>query len=330
MTGSLANAELILLLPLAFAAGLDLYLTLLVLAGVSLMSTDPVLPARLGDLGNPVIVAVVGLLYLAEAAAEQRPLPDLLWHTTQVLTRPVAAALLAVLVLDGRSWLAVAAGGLGAAALAFMIHGVKMGGGLLLDLVLDAPPARGLRTLGEDAITGGLLIVTLEAPPVAAIVTLTAILVVFVAGPTLRRAHHFALRLAWGGVAHLVTPDRWHGPADLPEWCRAEPLSPDGASLEDSGLRGARAGAWGVPGAGGFRSGWVLFSRSRPRFAYPLGSGGTGEFLPTDPAPRMARYALYTRAELGEGADRVLLLFPRNGPGSQALEAEFARRPEKP
>lgn len=325
MTGSLASPELLLLLPLAFAAGLDLYLTLLVLAGVSLMSPDPVLPPAVADLGRPWIVAVVGTLYLAEAAAEQRPLSDLFWHSAQVLARPVAAALLAVLVLDRHSGLAMVGGGLAAAALAFVVHGVKMGGGLLLDHVVERPPARGLRTLGEDALTGGLLILTLEAPPVAGIVTLTAVLIILVGGPTLRRAHHFALRLAWGAVAHLVSPDRWRGPAELPGWCGKEPISPAGDALESFGLKGTRAGAWGVPGAGGFRHGWVLCSRARPLFAYPQGRGGVGEPLPPDAAPRVTRHLLCTRAELGDGADRVLLLFPRDGPGSEALEAELAR-----
>lgn len=325
MTGPLAGPELLLLLPLAFAAGLDLYLTVLVLAAVSLMSPDPVLPAAVGDLGEPVIVAVAGLLYLTEAAAEQRPLSDLFWHAAQVLARPVAAALLATLVLDRHSWLVVMGGGLAAAALAFVVHGVKIGSGLLMTYVVERPPARGLRTLGEDALTGGLLIVTLEAPPVAAVLTVTALLLILVGGPTLRRAHHFGLRLVWGGVVHLVSADRWRGAGELPLWCVEGTPAPDVGSLEGSGLKGARAGAWGVPGAGGFRSGWVLLSRDRARFAHSRGGGAAGEALPGDPSPRTIRDPLCTRLELGEGTDRVLLLFPRDGPGPDALSAELSR-----
>lgn len=330
MTGPFASLELLLLLPLAFAVGLDLYLTLLVLAGVGLMAPDPLLPPAVADLGRTGIVAVVGTLYLAEAAAEQRPLSDLLWHAAQVLARPLAAALLAVLLLDGHPWAVVIPGAIVAAVLAFLVHGMKMGGGLLLALVLDDPPARGLRTLGEDALVGGLLVLTLEAPSVAAILTFTAVVAILVAGPTLRRAHHFALRLVWGAIVHLISSTRWRGPEELPEWCQIQSASPKEGSLEDSGLRGARAGAWGVPGAGGFHSGWVLFSTGRPRFAYSNQTGRSGERLPTDTAPRVSRRTLCTRAELGEGPDRVLLLFPRDGPEPGALETELGRPAERP
>lgn len=86
---------ILILAPLAIAAGIDLYLTLLFL-GVMPTTTwwsDP-LPGALGDLDSLGIMVMLGGFYLLEFAAERFPTATLVWNAFHTVIRPVSGALL--------------------------------------------------------------------------------------------------------------------------------------------------------------------------------------------------------------------------------------------
>ena len=100
--------EVVILAPLAIAAGIDLYLTLLFL-GVMPTTTwwsEP-LPGALGDLDSLAVMIMLGSFYLLEFAAERFPTPTLVWNAFHTVIRPVSVALLALLLLDGQAPLVI-------------------------------------------------------------------------------------------------------------------------------------------------------------------------------------------------------------------------------
>ncbi|HKJ00898.1 MAG TPA: DUF4126 family protein, partial [Longimicrobiales bacterium] len=108
--------ELLVLPPLALAAGVDLYLTLFFLGAAPATGLWENLPGALGELHAPGVLLMVGSFYVAELAAEGWPSAALFWNAFHAIIRPLAGALLALLLLDGQP-VAVQASGAAAAGL---------------------------------------------------------------------------------------------------------------------------------------------------------------------------------------------------------------------
>ena len=86
--------EILILPPLAIAAGIDLYLTLLLIVAAPTLGLWPELPGALGDLDSPSVLITVGVFYLLM----KRGLDALLAH-------PAAdAGRVAVTGLSGGGW----------------------------------------------------------------------------------------------------------------------------------------------------------------------------------------------------------------------------------
>lgn len=113
-----------LIIASSFAAGLNTYATILTLGVLSHVGWVA-LPSGLEMLGHPWVIAVSGVLFLAEFVADKIPALDLLWNALHTFIRIPAAALLAYRAADHLSppmqMLAVAAG----AAIATVSHGSK-------------------------------------------------------------------------------------------------------------------------------------------------------------------------------------------------------------
>ena len=89
--------------PLALAAGVDLYLTLLFIGAAPTMGLwEAPLPGALSDLDSPGVLIMVGTFYVLEFAAERFPPAALLWNAFHAIIRPVSGTLLALLILDGQ------------------------------------------------------------------------------------------------------------------------------------------------------------------------------------------------------------------------------------
>jgi hypothetical protein len=84
------------LMGLAFVSGLRLYGTILVLGlGIRMgfIHLDPAM-SRLQILGDPLIIAIAGLIYVVEFFADKIPWLDSAWDAFHTLIRPLGAALL--------------------------------------------------------------------------------------------------------------------------------------------------------------------------------------------------------------------------------------------
>jgi len=255
--------QLLILLPLAVAAGVDLYLTLLVVGlavqlGLGALGGPTISPAQ----GMPLLLGLAGL-YVAEAAMESRPLTALLWHNLQLILRPLGGALLGLFLLGGGPWgftvLGAAMGGLVAA----FSHVLVWGQGLLLRIVPGQRlPPRAFNFAGDLAVVA-LLTLTLLRPDWG--VLLATLLLLF--GLVLGRNHHgvvrFGLTLLLGRAWAIVSPTAWKPGADLPAWIQK------GIGLDSvDSHRGVPAATWGLIGRRRFKEGWILQKNQEMFFAF--------------------------------------------------------------
>jgi hypothetical protein len=90
-------------LGFAFAAGLNLYATILVI-GVTLRFGWVALPeplAGLSVLSHPVVLGVAGAMYLVEFVADKVPAVDHAWDAVHTVVRPLGAAWIAWRTIGG-------------------------------------------------------------------------------------------------------------------------------------------------------------------------------------------------------------------------------------
>jgi hypothetical protein len=312
--------ELLVLPPLALAAGVDLYLTLLVLGAAPGSGWWETMPGALGDLGAPGVVLIVGSFYLLEFLAEAWPSGALFWNAFHAIIRPLAGALLALLLLDGQSASVVVPGAVLAGLLASAAHAARTGGGVLLWLDSARHPSRVLVALLEDVSVLGMVVLTLDAPRAALAVAFGVILITLRLAGSQVRAFAFAVRLVWARVWRSLGQPRWDDPERFPGWVRdalaGDPMAPGG------GLRGSMAGGHRLPRTPRFVVGWVVVRGDTPLFVYPRrGAPGTVDLGPMR-ASRVTESAFFRRVEL-LGPPPANLYFGLDGPGAESLRAEF-------
>lgn len=316
--------ELIVLVPLAVAAGIDLYLTLLFLGAAPTTSwwAAP-LPGALGDLDPPGVLIMVGTFYLLEFVAERYATSRLVWNAFHAIIRPVAGALLALLLLDGEPFWLVLAGAALAGAVASFAHAVRSGGAIVRWLGSATSPHVLLVSMLEDAMVLGLVALSIDAPWYALGVAL-AMVVVAATNAGLAQAHAFgfAVRLAVARVSQTLTQRRWLGPEELPGWVRrtleGDVLAPGG------GLRGSPAGAHRLPGAPRFATGWIVVRGGSPLFVYRKRNEPASIDLGPLVAEGLVETAFFRRVDLRtRGGAPARVFFGVNGPSDASLRAEF-------
>lgn len=322
--------ELLILAPLALATGVDLYLTLLLIGAAP---TTPwwnhPLPGALGDLDSPGVLLMVGTFYLLEFSAERFPPAALLWNALHAVIRPVAGALLALLLLDGADFPIMLGGAIAAAALASLAHAVRSGGAIVRWLGSAPAPHVLLVSLLEDTIVIGLVVLALDAPHLALGVAGALALVAAVTAPSSARAFAFAVRLSAARAFQPITLRRWMGSEDLPRWVRralrGDALAPGG------GLRGSPVGAYRLPGAPRFAWGWIVIRGSSPLFVYPggilpgrLGGRPRAVDLGALSADDVLEAGFFRRVDLrGPGGAPACVFFGVDGPSVESLRSEF-------
>ena len=84
----------------AFAAGLNVYATVATLGLLQRFGVVE-LPASLGPLGHPAVLAVAIALYVVEFLADKIPYIDNIWDVVHTFIRPPAAAVLAYAAVAG-------------------------------------------------------------------------------------------------------------------------------------------------------------------------------------------------------------------------------------
>jgi hypothetical protein len=253
-------APFVLLLPLSLAAGVDFFLTLLVLA----LSIGPGFqdgPALFPDALHWSIPAFFLAFYLIEAAAELRPFPALLWHTGQLIFRPLGGGLLAMALLDGLSPDLQVLGALAGGVVCAFTHVLSWGRKLLGFLASDPRPHRLVGVFAEDALVLGFLFSCILAPKLAFGVSAPLLILGLLLGGPLHQVARFGLFLARARTLGLLDPPGWRGSSEMPVWIGTMKVGD-----ETSRRRGLPAGALGFPGFQGFREGWMVESGGRRWF----------------------------------------------------------------
>lgn len=313
-------SEFLALPPLALAAGVDLYLTLLFLGAAPPLGWWDGLPGALGDLNSPGVLFMVGTFYLLELLSEAFPSAALFWNSFHAIIRPLAGALLALLLLDGFPLHVTVPGALVAGLLASVAHASRTGGGVLFWLDSRKVPSRLLVALLEDACVLGMVVLLLDRPDWAlAAAFLVAVPASRIIGSQVR-AFAFAVGLVWARVWLTLGQPRWTDPDDFPGWVRAalrgDVMAPGG------GLRGSPAAGHRLPGAPRFATGWVVVRGDTPLFVYRRGARTERVALGVLEAVAVAEGAFFRRVELG-GPSSPNLFFRLDGPTPEGLRAEF-------
>jgi len=191
VTDSLDTAQLIAIASvLGFASGIRLYAVLFAVGLAGYMQWVP-LPAGLQMLAHPWVLGASGLMMAIEFFADKIPALDSLWDTVHTLIRIPAGAALAAAVFGGDSalWATIAA--LLGGSLAATSHFTKAGGRALVNTSPE-PFSNVAVSSAEDALVGGLLLLVLAYPWVAAAVVL---LLVALAAWLLPKLVRFIVRL---------------------------------------------------------------------------------------------------------------------------------------
>jgi len=191
MTESLDTAQLIAIASvLGFASGIRLYLVLFVVGLAGYMQWVP-LPAGLQLLTQPWVLGASGLMMAIEFFADKIPALDSLWDTVHTLIRIPAGAALAAAIFGGDSatWATVAA--LLGGSLAAPSHFTKAGSRALINTSPE-PFSNVAASSAEDVLAGGLLLLVLAYPWVAAGIVLLLVLLAIWLLPKLAR---FVVRL---------------------------------------------------------------------------------------------------------------------------------------
>lgn len=300
---------LLLLLPFSLAAGVDLFLTLLVVA----VSLDPIWVSLGAPLPPPLrwgIPSLLGLFYLLEGGLELRPLPSLLWHNLQLVLRPVGAFLLALTLLEGASLSILIPTALGAAVVAAFAHVLSWGGKVLRLLSHPTRVSPLTFTLAEDTLALALLFVAMEGPTPAFILSGTLLIGGLVLGANRHHLVRFGVALLVDRFWGIVSPTSWVGREELPSWVRG--LAEKHGIL---GLRGLRAGALGLPLERRFREGWLL--EAGPQTFLALRRLREGTLLPLDafePSPPEFGCAALRIPMRAQDGDEWALFLQRGAP----------------
>ena len=200
MTDSVDTAQLIAVASvLGFASGIRLYLVLFAVGLAGYLQWVP-LPAGLQLLAHPWVLGASGLMMAVEFFADKIPALDSLWDSVHTLIRIPAGAALAAAIFGGDSatWAAIAA--LLGGSLAATSHFTKAGSRALINTSPE-PFSNVVASGAEDLLAGGLLLLVLAYPWVAAGVVLMLVLLAVWLLPKLFRFVVRLLRRLTGGEA---------------------------------------------------------------------------------------------------------------------------------
>jgi hypothetical protein len=165
-----------LIVPLAFASGVNLYATVGVLglcAHYGLVS----LPEQLRVFDHPVIIAVALAMYLVEFIADKIPWLDSLWDAVHTVVRPLGGAFVAVTALGDASPTANALVALLGGSIAMTTHLTKAGTRAAANTSPE-PFSNWLLSLGEDVLAVGISYGALLHPMIALTVAVALLIAI--------------------------------------------------------------------------------------------------------------------------------------------------------
>jgi len=193
-----------LIVPLAFASGVNLYATVAVL-GLSSHYGLVSLPEQFRVFDNPVIITAALAMYLVEFVADKIPWFDSMWDAVHTVIRPLGGALVAVTALGEASPAANALVALLGGSIAMTTHLTKSGTRAAANTTPE-PFSNWALSLGEDVLAVGLSYAALQHPIIALIVAvLLLVVIVFFAAMIVRfvRRRFSRMRDAYSSSASL-------------------------------------------------------------------------------------------------------------------------------
>jgi hypothetical protein len=312
------------LLGPAFACGLNLYATVALLGIAARLGWADALPLGLRGLEHPLVIASAIALYAVEFVVDKIRFLDTAWDALHTLIRPAAAALLAVLALQGSpvGWQIAAAGAAGAAALS--AHGLKAGMRLRLN-ERRRPLGTVTVSVAEDLLAAAMALAALTLPAAAAGMALAMLLLIVLLGPRLIRPAVTGMHVVEARLRGFFGSRRWRTRDEMPRPLRPHVAPPGLGSAPARVARAAllRAGN----GAGHYRNGWLVVGDGAPRFLYRHLLGTRRIELPLGSAARLRPGLLADALELEAeaGAEDVTLLLLKDGPDPRLALAELTR-----
>lgn len=199
-------------LPLAFAAGVNFYLTVLVI-GLSIpLGVVEKLPPGLERFAAWPVVVVAGVLFVIEFFADKIPYLDLVWNFIHTVIRPIGALLIvsSIVVPVDPNLSTVAL--LVASATALITHSTKTSARVLINTSPE-PLTNIFASLVEDAGVAVLVVFTLRNPYLALAVTLGLLAAILLLMPWLLGWVGFWLRAMVALLKSLLRIRRAQGEA---------------------------------------------------------------------------------------------------------------------
>ena len=185
-------------LGLSFAAGINLYATVVVLGLASRFGWVE-LPEQLQAFDSNIVIGVALAMYAVEFVADKIPWVDSAWDSIHTFIRPIGGALIAVAALGDASptfegLVAVLGGSVAASS-----HLTKAGARVAVNASPE-PVSNWIMSLGEDAFVVGLGAVAIAYPVAALVVVVGLLLVILTFFGAL-------IRVAWRRIFARLPPD---------------------------------------------------------------------------------------------------------------------------
>ena len=185
-------------LGLSFAAGINLYATVVVLGLASRFGWVD-LPDQFQAFDSNIVIGIAVVLYVVEFAADKIPWVDSAWDTVHTFIRPIGGALIAVAALGDASPTLDALMAVLGGSVAASTHLTKAGARAAVNASPE-PVSNWVLSFAEDAFVVGLGSLAI-AYPVAALVVVVGLLAIIV---TFFGA---LIRVAWRRVFRRLPQD---------------------------------------------------------------------------------------------------------------------------
>jgi hypothetical protein len=165
------------LVPMVFssgwASGVNAYLVVLVFGLADRIGGFATIPDTLGR--TDVLVAA-GALYAVEFVMDKIPFLDSTWDTVSTVTRPAIGTAIALLVSGDADSVQQAAYGVLGGGTALASHLVKAGGRLAINASPE-PVSNVVASLSEDAAVVGVVLLAIDHPRIALVVSAVLLVV---------------------------------------------------------------------------------------------------------------------------------------------------------
>ena len=310
------------ILGFAFAAGLNLYATIVLVGVATRFGWIAGLPPAVNGIANPVILGTAAALYFIEFLIDKIPYADTMWDVVHTVVRPLAAALLVAAALAEASLPIQLAAAILAGATALGAHGLKAG----LRLILNVRPRKYLivtiSTL-EDIFAVGIAVAVLMYPVAALALVAFALPFTLLAGPRLWRAGVLAMCALIARLRGFFGHADWRDTDDLPPRLRALVTAPAPGRGKH---RVTRAALCGVKGVGSYKNGWVVLAEDKPVFLYQSLMRPRSMPLPAINEPNLRRGIWTDTVDFEAANTRWTLFLLKDGPRADIALAEMRAR----